>query len=111
MIRQAGGGREGRGLFVLQTNKDRKASRGYHGGHIYLSCSHLDPGLGEVDLHGYLLPGVDVGVVSLLEGALELLQLGRGEGGPDAALLPLLCQDSLLARIHFVRKAWTMSVQ
>ena len=70
-----------------------------------MEVSYLHSGLGEVDLHGDLLPCVDVGVVGLLEGALELLQLRRGEGGPDAALLPLLCQDPLLARVHLVRKA------
>ena len=70
--------------------------------------SHLNPGLGEVNLHGDLLPGVDVGVVSLLEGALQLLQLGRGEGGPDPPLLPLLGEQSpLLARVHLVREACT----
>ena len=34
---------------------------------------YLDPGLGEVDPHGDLLPRVDVRVVRLLEGALQLL--------------------------------------
>ncbi len=77
---------------------------------LCMYLSHLDPGLGEVDLHGDLLPGVDVGVVGLLEGALELLQLGRGEGCPDAALLPLFCEDSLLAGVHLVREAWAKSV-
>ena len=66
--------------------------------------AHLDSGLREVDLHGDLLPGVDVGVVSLLEGSLQLLQLGRGEGGPDPPLLPLLCEDPVLAGVHLVRQ-------
>ena len=49
--------------------------------------SHLDPGLGEVDLHGDLLPGVDVRVVRLLERTLKLLQLRRRERRPDPTLL------------------------
>ena len=68
--------------------------------------TYLDPGLGEVYLHGDLLPGVDVRVVSLLEGSLQLLQLSRGESGPDPPLLPLLCQDPVLARVHLVRQPW-----
>ena len=75
-----------------------------------MEVSYLHSGLGEVDLHGDLLPCVDVGVVGLLEGALELLQLGRSEGCPDAALLPLFCEDSLLAGVHLVREAWAKSV-
>ena len=74
---------------------------------MYYVCivSHLDPGLGEVDLHGDLLPGVDVGVVGLLERSLQLLQLGGGEGGPDPPLLPLLRQDALLPGVHLVRQS------
>ena len=46
--------------------------------------------------------------MSLLEGALQLLELGRGEGGPDPPLLPLLGEQSaLLARVHLVREACT----
>lgn len=54
--------------------------------------SHLDPGLGQVYLQRQLLPGVDVRIVRLCEDSLQLLQLGAGEGGPDAPLLPLLVQ-------------------
>lgn len=54
--------------------------------------SHLYPGLGQVYLQGQFLSGVDVGVMSLCKHPLQLLQLGAGEGGPDAPLLPLLVQ-------------------
>lgn len=54
--------------------------------------SHLYPGLGQVYLQRQLLPGVDVRVVRLGEHPLQLLQLGAGERGPDAPLLPLLVQ-------------------
>ena len=76
-------------------------------GKLLLGCAwlYLDPGLRQVDLHGDLLPGVDVGVVGLLEGALQLLQLGRGEGGADPALLALLRQNSLVAGVHLVRQS------
>lgn len=53
---------------------------------------HLDPGLGQVYFQRQLLSGVDVWVVRLCEHALQLLELRAGEGGPDAALLPLLVQ-------------------
>lgn len=54
--------------------------------------AHLYSGLGQVYLQRQLLPGVDVRVVRLCEHALQLLQLGAGERGPDAPLLPLLVQ-------------------
>ena len=48
---------------------------------------HLHSDFWQVDLHGQLLPGVDVGVVGLFEGPLQLVQLVGGEGGPVAAVL------------------------
>ncbi len=41
--------------------------------------SYLDPGLGEPDPHGELLPHEDVWVVSLPETSLKLVQLARAE--------------------------------
>lgn len=43
----------------------------------------------EYSLLRHLLPGVDVGVLRLLKGALQHLQLLGREGGPGASLLPL----------------------
>ena len=60
---------------------------------------HLNSCLSEINLHGNLLPGVDVRVVRLLESSLQLLQLSRSKSCPDPPLLPLLRQDSLLSRI------------
>jgi len=53
---------------------------------------YLHADLGQVDLHGQLLAAVDVGVVGLLEGALQLVELVGGEGGavPPVLLLGLL---------------------
>jgi hypothetical protein len=40
---------------------------------------HLNSDFRQVDLHGELFPAVDIGVVRLLEGALQLVQLIRRE--------------------------------
>ena len=61
-------------------------------GGVQPRSSHLDPRLGQVDLERQLLAGVDVWVVRLRKHPLQLFQLGAGEGGPDAPLLPLLVQ-------------------
>ena len=61
-------------------------------GGVRACWSHLHPGLGQVYLQGQLLSGVDVRVVRLRKDPLQLLQLGAGERGPDAPLLPLLVQ-------------------
>jgi hypothetical protein len=50
---------------------------------------HLDARLGQVDPEGQLLAEEHVGVVGLVEGPLQLLQLVVGEGRPVSALLPL----------------------
>jgi len=69
---------------------------------VKLKMSYLDAGFSQVYFHGDLLPGVNVRVVCLLEGALQLLQLGGSESCPDAALLPLLGQHALVPRVHLV---------
>ena len=51
---------------------------------LCMYLSHLDPGLGEVDLHGDLLARVDVRVVRLLERSFQLL-LHDDTDGPSAA--------------------------
>lgn len=67
---------------------------------------YLHSSLGEVGLHRDLLPGVDVGVVGLGEGLLQLLQLGAGEGCTYPPLLPLLGADRgvVAVLVHFVGK-------
>ena len=67
--------------------------------------SHLHPRLRQVYLHGYLLPGVDVRVVGLLERSLQLLQLGGGERRSDPTLFTLLSQNAVVAGVHLVRQA------
>lgn len=61
-----------------------------------MSCSvvisYLYSCLCQVNLQRELLSGINIRVVRLSEHALQLLQLGAREGGPDAALLPLLVQ-------------------
>lgn len=59
-------------------------------------ASYLHPGLSQVYFEGQLLPGVDVRVVGLSKDPLQLLELGAGERGPDAPLLPLLVQSSVV---------------
>ena len=51
---------------------------------------YLDSDFRQVDLHGELLPAVDVRVVGLLEGSLQLVQLVRGEGCPVTTVLLLI---------------------
>lgn len=48
--------------------------------------TYLNPLLLEIDAQSQLLPEHDVGVVRLVEGALELLELLLGEDGAVAAL-------------------------
>ena len=54
--------REGDSLFYKPAAKREERGEFYS----YIMFPHLDPGLGEVNLHGDLLPGVDVRVVCLL---------------------------------------------
>lgn len=56
---------------------------------------YLDPDFGQVDLAGQLLAAVHVGVVRLLERALQLVELVRGEG---RAVPPVLLLGLLLLR-------------
>lgn len=46
------------------------------------AAAYLHPGLGQVDLHGQLLPGEHVRVVRLCEHRLQSLQLWR-DGTPN----------------------------
>ena len=50
---------------------------------------YLHSDLRQVDLERQLLAAVHVGVVGLVEGALKLVQLEGGEGGPVPAVLLL----------------------
>ena len=50
---------------------------------------YLYSDLGQVDLERQLLAAVHVGVVGLVEGALQLVQLEGGEGGAVSAVLLL----------------------
>lgn len=67
--------------------------------------TYLHPRLGEVNLHGNFLAGVDVRIVRLLEGTFQFLELGRREGGSYPALFPLLRQHRIVTGVHFVGKA------
>ena len=58
--------------------------------------SYLHTRLSEVDLERELLARVDIRVVRLCKHALQLLQLGTGEGGPDASLLSFLIQATVI---------------
>lgn len=58
--------------------------------------SHLHPSFGEIDLKRELLSCVNVWVVSLSEHALQLLELRAGESCPNAPLLSLLIQTSVV---------------
>ena len=49
--------------------------------------SYLDSDFWQVDFHGELLARVDVRVVRLLEGPLQLVQLVRREGRPVTPVL------------------------
>ena len=62
---------------------------------------YLHSGFSQIDFECQLLSGVDVRVVRLSKNPLQLLQLGAGERGPDAPLLPLLVQSAVI-REEFV---------
>lgn len=64
--------------------------------------TYLHSCLGQVDLEGQLLPGVDVRVVGLGKDPLQFFQLGAGERGPDPPLLPFLVQAPVVGE-EFVR--------
>lgn len=67
--------------------------------------THLNARLGQVDFHGDLFARINVRIVRLLEGTLQLLQLRRCEGGANATLLALLGQDRIVAGVDFVGQA------
>lgn len=58
--------------------------------------AYLHSGFSQVDLECQLLPSVDIRVVGLCKDPFQLLQLGAGERGPDAPLLPLLVQSAVV---------------
>lgn len=62
---------------------------------------YLHSGFSQIDFECQLLSGVDVRVVCFSKNPLELLELGAGERGPDAPLLPLLVQSTVI-REEFV---------
>lgn len=49
--------------------------------------THLDADLGQVHLHGQLFAGIDIGVVRLLKGPFQLVQLIGGERCAVASVL------------------------
>lgn len=51
------------------------------------SCLYLDSNLRQVDLRCQFLPAVDVWIVGLLEGSLQLMKLIGGEGGTVSSVL------------------------
>ena len=51
---------------------------------------YLNSNFWKIHFHGQLLPAVDVRVVRLLKGPLQLVQLVGGEGGPVAPVLLLV---------------------
>ena len=55
-----------------------------------LEAAYLHSRFSQIDFESQLFSGVDVRVVGFSKHPLQLLQLGAGEGGPDASLLPLL---------------------
>lgn len=57
--------------------------------------SHLYASLRQVNGESQPLSHVDIWVLGLLEGFLQRLQLGHGEGGAAAALLLLVAIPSL----------------
>lgn len=63
---------------------------------------YLDSRLGEVDLQGQLLPGVDVRVMRLGEDPLQLFELRTRESGADTSLLALLVEAAVVGE-EFVR--------
>lgn len=61
---------------------------------IQIAQTYLHSCLGQARPRRYLLSGVDVRVMSFLEGNLEVLQLGAGKCGSNAPLLPVLVSAS-----------------
>lgn len=61
-----------------------------------LGAAYLHSGFSQIDFESQLFSGVDVRVVRFSKNPLQLLQLGAGERGPDAPLLPLLVQSAVI---------------
>lgn len=61
-----------------------------------LEAVYLHSGFSQIDFECQLLSGVDIRVVRFSKNPLQLLQLGAGERGPDASLLSLLVQSSVI---------------
>lgn len=59
-------------------------------------AAYLHSGFSQIDFESKLFSGVDVRVVRFSKNPLQLLQLGTGEGGPDASLLALLVQSAVI---------------
>lgn len=58
--------------------------------------AYLHSGFSQIDFQSQLFSSVDVRVVCFSKNPLQLLQLGAGERGPDAPLLPLLVQTAVI---------------
>ena len=69
---------------------------------LVISCvvTYLHPGLAEFEPVGEILAGEHVGVLRLLEGPLQLVQLERGEGRSRAT--DLLARGRLAVRAEIV---------
>ena len=64
---------------------------------MFCGFAYLNSGFGEIDLHCDFFSSVYIGIVRLLKGSLQFLELGRGESRPNPPLLPLLRQNSVVA--------------
>lgn len=74
---------------------------------LYIVLWYLDAVLGQLGLHGQQLSGVHVGVVSIVEGLLQLLQLMGCEHRPvrtrtRTLVLLLLGTFSWFVQHHFL---------
>ena len=69
----------------------------------------LHSGLHQVELQGQRLAHEDVGVVRVLEGGLQLLQLPAREVGPRPAPLPAPLLAAVASALVAWNTAWTVS--
>lgn len=63
---------------------------------------YLNSSFGEVCFHGYLLPGVNVGVVGLRERLLQFLQLCASERCPYTPLFAFFWAYSGIMLVHLI---------